>query len=108
MSAVADVIDIKEHLGVDEYIDVSVEPLPISISTGEIYALHRLLLQRVDDLVSRASLPSVHSPHTAFAYALFSFRIMRVDSASESSFRTSAILPWPRRLPRASDRSSSA
>lgn len=49
--AVADVIDVKEHLGVDEYVDVTVEPLPVTISPTEIYAFHKLLVQELDDLV---------------------------------------------------------
>jgi len=49
--AVADVIDVQEHLGVDEFIDVTVEPLPLSISPTEVYAIHRVLVQDLDDLV---------------------------------------------------------
>ena len=51
ISQVADVIDVQEHLGVDEFIDVTVEPLPLSISPTEVYAIHRVLVQDLDDLV---------------------------------------------------------
>lgn len=49
--AVADVVDVKEHLGIDEYIDVAVEPLPLSISPSEIYAIHRIIAQDIDEIV---------------------------------------------------------
>ena len=35
----------------DEYVDVTVEPLPVSITASEIYAFHKLLVQDLDDLV---------------------------------------------------------
>jgi Ras GTPase-activating-like protein IQGAP2/3 len=69
---VADVADVKEHLGVDEFVDVTAEPLPVSISPTEVYAIHKILQQEIDEIV-RFSLPLIPVNSTVLNPQILSF-----------------------------------
>lgn len=48
---VADVPDAETQYHANEFLDVTVQPKPIYISPNEVYAMHGLLAQHIDNLV---------------------------------------------------------
>lgn len=48
---VADVPDAEAHFHAHEFLDATVQPKPIYISPNEVYAMHSLLSQNLDDVV---------------------------------------------------------
>ena len=48
---VADVPDAETQYHAHEFLDVTVQPKPIYISPNEVYAMHGLLAQHIDQLV---------------------------------------------------------
>lgn len=51
--------DAETHFDGHEFLDVTVQPKPIYISPNEVYAMHSLLAENIDILVSIPSLGAI-------------------------------------------------